>query len=284
VQARYGKENGIWGQRVSQASGAIGTPVELLNTTVHGIHSHTVAYAPVQSPTGGRYLFAFSGFAGGAELLDKNAKSISGVSLDLGTPKGGSTHFDARFGKIAGKNSFLLVFSDDDNCRPGLTACTATKDQWSGVWGVYVDPMNPSAANTAFPISKIWNHLSAARVHKPRADYDPVRKSFFVVWREIPVLDPQNKESRSHIRANWINYYVKGGLAGTTQVPQPPVNTIVSTPTGNCVTAGASCLSAEDPDFPDAATTATGAVAVWHQKSPPNVKILGVVGQVLAAP
>lgn len=284
VQATYQKENGIWAQRVSKASGAIGKPVQLLNTTTHGIDSHTVAFAPVGPTAGGRYLFAFSGFMGGAVLLDKNAKSIAGVPMNLGTPTGGNTHPDAAFGKIDGKERFLLVYSDEDNCKPGLKSCKALKDQWAGVWGAYIDPVKPSSSNTPFPISKIWTHVSSLRTYKPRVDYHAASKSFFVTWREIPTLNKQNKESRSHIRGNWIDYFVKDGLADTTQVPHPPDNTVISTATGSCKTTGAMCLSEEDPDFPDTATTATGAAVVWHQKSPPNVQILSVVGRVLEAP
>lgn len=284
VQGTYQKENGIWAQRLSKASGKIGKPIQLLNTTVHGIDSHTVAHAPVGPTAGGRYLFAFSGFAGGAVLLDKNAKSIAKVPFNLGTPEGGNTHPDAAFGKVDGKERFLLVYSDEDNCKPGMKSCKALKDQWTGVWGAYIDPVKPSSSNTPFPISKIWTHVAGRRAYKPRVDYHPASKSFFVTWREIPTLSQQNKESRSHIRGNWIDYFVKDGLAGTTQVPDPPDNTVISQVTGSCKTTGTMCLSAEDPDFPDAAATATGAAVVWHQKSPPNIQVLSVVGRVLGTP
>ncbi|SFG79760.1 hypothetical protein [Neptunomonas qingdaonensis] len=284
VQGVYQKENGIWAQRISKAIGESGKPIQLLNTTTHGIDSHTVAYAPVAPNTGGRYLFAYSGFAGVAEILDKNAKSIAGVTLNLGVPAGGNTHPDAAFGKIDGKERFLLVYSDKDNCKPGLKSCKALKDQWAGVWGAYIDPINPSTSNTPFPISKIWDHEALRKTYKPRVDYHPATKSFFVTWRELPTLDKQNEESRSHIRGNWISYLVKDGLANTTQVPTPPDNIVVSTATGSCQATGVRCVSKEDPDFPDTVATATGAAVVWHQKSPPNVKILSVVGRVIGTP
>lgn len=283
VQGTYKKENGIWAQRVSKAGGPIGKPVQLLNTTVHGIDAHAVAFAPVGT-AGGRYLFAYSGFAGGAVLLDKQAKSIAGVPLNLGTPEGGNTHPDAAFGEVDGKQRFLLVYSDEDNCKPGVTTCSATKDQQSGVWGAFINPVKPSSTNTPFPISKIWAHVANRLTYKPRVTYHPGSKSFFVTWRELPTLNKTNVESRSHIRGNWISSFVKDGLAGTSQVPQPPDNIVVSAPTGSCSTKGAPCQSAEDPDFPDAAATTAGAVSVWHQRSPPNAHILSVVGQTLNAP
>ena len=284
LQGQYGPENGIWAQRVSASGSVIGAPVMLVKTAAHGIDSHTVAYAPVGTPAGGRYLFAFSGFSGTVQFLDKNAKSIAGVSLKLGLPEGGNTHPDAAYGQIDGKDRFLLVFSDEDNCRPGLQACTAVKDQWTGVWGVFIDPLNPSTAATAFPISKIWAHVAARRSYMPRVDYDAARQSFVVAWREVPTLNAQNKESRSHIRFNRIDDFVQDGLAGTTLVPDPPSNTVVSMATGTCKTPDAMCLSLEDPAFADVAATSAGAAVVWHQRSPPNVQIYAVVGRTLQAP
>lgn len=284
LQGLYGPDNGIWAQRVSASGSVIGAPVVLVETSSHGIDSHTVAYAPVASPAGGRYLFAFGGFAGGVQLLDKNAKSIAGVSLKLGLPEGGNTHPDAAYGQIDGKNRFLLVFSDEDNCRPGLKSCTDLKDEWTGVWGIFVDPLNPSTAATAFPISKIWAHVAARRSYMPRVDYDAARQSFVVAWREVPTLNAQNAESRSHIRFNRIDDFIPDGLTGTTQVPDPPTNTVVSTATGTCTTPDVICLSLEDPAFADVAATSAGAAVVWHQRSPPNVQIYAVVGRVIQAP
>jgi hypothetical protein len=284
TQGVYDPENGIWAQRVSASGSVLGKPVMLVKTSVHGIDSHAIAYAPVASPSGGRYLFAFGGFAGGVQLLDKNAKSIAGVSLKLGLPDGGSTHPDAAYGQIDGNNRFLLVYSDENNCRPGLQSCTAVKDEWTGVWGIFVDPLNPSTAATAFPISKIWAHVAARRSYMPRVDYDAARKSFVVAWREVPTLNIQNDESRSHIRFNRIGKLVPDGLTGTTQVPDPPANTVVSTATGTCTTPDAQCLSLEDPGFADVAGTSVGAAVVWHQRSPPNVQIYAVVGRTIEAP
>ena len=284
IPGRYGPENGIWAQRVSASGGVPAAPVMLLQTSNHGIDSHTVSHAPVASPAGGRYLFAYAGFANGVQLLDRYAKSIAAVSADLGAPSGGHTHPDAAYGRIEGKDRFLLVFSDENNCTPGKTSCTATADQWTGVWGLFVDPLKPDAAATPFPISKIWSHVSARNVFTPRVAYDGVRKAFAVAWREIPLSDPTNTESRSHIRFNLLDSFVADGLGGTSQVPDPPDNTVVSTVTGSCATPKAPCKSLEDPEFPDVAATAAGAAVVWHQRSPPNVQIRAVVGRLLGSP
>ena len=250
-----------------------GPVVQLVDCGLNGISSHAVAHAPIPTnPIGGRYLFASSEVCSGVGLLDNNLNTITSVPLYMGKPEGGSRNPDIAFGPVDGKNVFLLVYSDDDNCRPPNDTCSNLNDQWTGVWGTYVDPLvtsyGTSPNNTPFPISFIWSHLANRREYKPRVAHNPSAEAFFVVWRESPFEHPNNDESRSHIRGNTVDYYVPDGLYDTSLVPLPASdsNVVISDVTGTC-SPGSLCLSNEDPTFPDVAAN-NPAVIVWHQKYP----------------
>ena len=265
--------NVISAQRISYSSGLIGSVVQLADYGTGGIDGHAIAYAPISgtTPAGGRYLFANAGFVGEAQLLDSGGNSITGVPLDLGEPSGGNTHPDIAYGEVDGKKRFLMVYSDEDNCRPGFDPCAGNLfDQWTGVWGAYIDPLvtsyGASGNNTPFPISYIWSHLAVRRTCTPRVSYNPDHKSFAVVWREIPFLDLNNDESRSHIRGNVVDYYVADGLYGSSvPLPASDSNVVISDVSGTCPS-GVPCYSNEDPKFPDvSASYGSSAVVVWHQ-------------------
>ena len=286
-------QNQIQAQRISYSSGLIGSVVVLLNAGINGIYSHAIAYAPVAgtSPNGGRYLWTPSRYFTGAELLDSTGNIITNVPLDLGKPDGNSFLGDIAFGEVEGKKRFLLVYFDQDNCKPFHYPCTPnTPDQWTGVWGAYVDPSvtsyGPSGNNNPFPISYIWSHISSGLPDSmPRVSYNPSKKAFGVVWREVPVDNPNNDESRSHIRGNTVNYFVEDGTISSDQIPLPDSNVVISDVTGTCPPSPTPCYSDQDPTYPDvSASYGSSAVVVWHQKFPPNPDDLDVMGDLFELP
>ena len=275
----------ICAQRISYSSGTIGSVVTLVESDPLGFFSpssHTIAYMPMllTSPNGGRYLFSSPTL-----LLNSQLDKITEVPLYFGKPEGDSAHPDISYGEVDGQHRFLLVYSDENNCRPGEEF--PCEHEWTGVWGTYVDPWKTSypdlpepnyANNTPFPISYIWNHIKT--VTAPRVSYNPTNKSFAVVWREIPVNDPANDESRSHIRGTVVDYFVEDGLYGTPSVPLPDPDSmvVISDITGTCSGSSSDpCYSNEDPTFPDVAAN-NPAVIVWHQKFPANPSDLDVFG------
>ncbi len=284
AQRTVNGKNGVWAQRVSYASGVIAAPHKLIDTGVHGFVSHAVSHAPIAGtkPSGGRYLLTYGPV--GVQLLDSKGKFASVVPLDLGTPKGGHGHPDVAFGTVGGKSRFLLVYSDKNNCQPGSSPCLS----WTGVWGTYIDPMKKSypssPGNTPFPISKIWTHVGT-EYSQSRVAYSPVAKAFFVVWREVPGLDPKNDESRSHIRGNKVDYFVPDGIAGTSAVKKPYQNIVISPVTGSGCKPSSACISVEDPRFPDVTAIGGGSVAVhWHQYSTTGSGFLHLRGKVIKIP
>lgn len=277
AQRTVSGDNGIWAQRISFSKGLIGAPLNVINKGPGGIISHAVAYAPVAGtvPAGGRYLLAYGSV--NVELLDSHGKSISIVPLDLGYPSGKSGQPDVSYGVVDGKKRFLLVYSDGNNCKPGTlkssggSPCPQLQDQWTGVWGTYIDPDKskyaPGAINSPFPISSIWSHHAGPNTAESRVTYNTSAKAFFVVWRELPVPHTQNDEDRSHIRGNKVDYFVPDGMANSSQIKKPHTNIVISTPTGNCKPA-VPCMSIEDPHFPDVTAVAGDKVAVhWHERS-----------------
>ena len=275
--------NGVWAQRISYTSGTIGSPVQLHNAGLGGFQSHGIAYAPVAgtSPPGGRYLFTVDG---GTLLLDANAGIITGIPLHYGKPEGNYTEADIAYGEVEGMKRFLLVYADKDNCAPGQYPCEGTFLEWDGVWGTYIDPEVTSyysAINTPFPISKIPWHIQKDREYNARVTYSAGVKAFFVVFREIPVDHPLNDEILSHIRGTYVDYFVEDGLYGSTLVPDPHDNVVISDVTGSC---GTLCYSNEDPDFPDVCPSGgAGAAVVWHQQWPTNPSDLDVKADFLRA-
>jgi len=264
------QKNGVWAQRISYTSGPLGMPQKLAEPGTMNINSHAIAYAPITgtAPKGGRYLLAYGPVS--TILLDSNAKQITVVPLELGIPKGGHAQPDVAFGTVNGKQRFLLVYGDKDNCEPGSNPCM----DWTGIWGTYIDPYKTSypqyPSNTPFPISKISSHVGNQYSFQPRVSYNASAKAFFVVWREQPTPSVKVGESRSHIRGNKVDYYVADGQANQTGVKKPYANILISPVTGTCKPSPPTvyCPSSEDPFFPDVTGLGGKAVAVfWHENT-----------------
>jgi len=260
-------KNGVWAQRLSFNKGIIGSPIELIDNGLADVHSHTVAYADVQgtNPSGGRYLLSYG--LGNTLLLDSQSKMLSVVPLNYGEPKSDQAQPHASYGEVQGKSMFLLVYTDANNefCQPGTNPCPS----WSGVWGTFVDPTKTlymgKPANTPFPISKIDDHFVSKYSHQPQVTYSPSKKSFYVVWRELPNPNANVTEKRTHIRGNYVDYYV---APNATKIPVPYINQVISAATGTCAVTSKPqvCKSVEDPYFPAAHALAKNKVSVfWHQ-------------------
>ena len=285
--------NVIEAQRIL-SNGGISDRVRLFNFGHNGISGHAIAYAPIvgTTPAGGRYLFATHKTYGTQygfypSLLDSQGNEITEFPLYTGNPEGNSTIEDIAYGEVQGKKRFLLVYKDTDNWKPPYTV-----NRWTGIWGTYVDPTVTSYGsepnNSPFPISYIFNH---AFYLGARVSYNPNKKAFAVVWREVPNFYAENDESRSHIRGYAVNYFVEDGIYNTSLIPLPaPIgsknsNVVISDITGTCSTPGDVCLSNEDPVFPDvSATYGSSAVVVWHQQYPLNPDDLDVFGDLFDLP
>ncbi|NOY45344.1 MAG: hypothetical protein GXP50_07825, partial [Deltaproteobacteria bacterium] len=294
------KSNQVVAQRVKEGF-PVGPEVVLLSIGPSGFTGHAVAYAPLggTTPAGGQYLFGasprFNTF--GLQMLDADANPIWGgsVGIETGDPDGGESFLDIAYGRVQGKDRFLVVWWDRDNCAPtAYGTCPDIRDQWTGVWGNYVDPENLDFPDKAFPISKIWNHWpDAAGEQAVRVAYDRKSEAFFVVWRELPFPDSMNDEDRSHIRGAWIDYYVDPTTA--TFPPDPHDNLRISPVSGDCPLDPPpawpfqdTCPSQEDPTYPDVdAIDGVGAVVVWQQKyylSPTDHDIKGAMFLIDAPP
>ncbi len=276
--------NGVWAQTID-TSGTLGPIKHLSNQGIHGQNSQDLEYADVETnPTGGRYLFVNDGFVRALHVLDADLNFVEAVGgLDWGLPTDGLNHRNIAFGRIEGRDLWMIVWADENNCRPGYTTCTDPLYQWTGVWGNYVDPLDPNTPNTAFPISKIDSHVVTKYIPTPRVGYNRDAETFYVAWREVPVLDPQNDESRSHIRGNRVDYFVPPGIPSI-DIPLPYNNSVLTYVTGTCPPAGP-CFSEQDPVFPDvAAAKGFGAIAAWHEKFATNPSDLDVHGSVLGPP
>lgn len=278
--------NGLWAQKITTSG--IGTAIiQLHNQGIHGQKSHDIEFASVSTtaPYGGRYLLVVNGTLGALKVLDANLATVTTVNnMDWGTPQGNINHHNIAFGRIEGKDRWMIVWADSDNCRPGYTNCTDPLLQWTGVWGAYIDPLNPNpGSRTAFPISKINSHISVDTIPTPRVGYNRDAETFYVAWRELPVLDAGNDQSLSHARGNRIDYFVEDGLPGI-EVPLPYDNTVLSYVTGTCPPTGP-CFSEQDPVFPDvSANGGFGGIAVWEEKYAPNPTDHDIYGELLNPP
>lgn len=299
--------NSVWAQRVD-GSGLIGSPVLLADLGVNGFHGHALAYAGIGDPgvpafSTGRYFFA-AGTSGLVmlsgtlvpypTLWSQGAPTVPLIPLNHGAPEGHYDDLDFAYGHINGEDLLLVVWSDSDNCRPSLASCPDLADQWTGIWGTFVDPFrlrydetSGPKDNTPFPISRIWSHYGNTHLSTPRVDFDWQSYAFVVAWREIPFEHVQNVESRSHIRGNYVDYVVPDGLYPTGSVPLPHLNQVLSPVTGSC-TPDSPCLSEEDPVFPDIAAAGLYApgppVIVWQETWVPNPSDQDVRGGFLACP
>ena len=297
----YTGTQGVWGQRISQSSGVIGSPVLMADFGVNGASAQAIAYAPVAgtSPNGGRYIFFPCSSCFGPYLLDSGLNKIvvsykpDGtpfgyiIPLQYGEPEGHYYVHDVAYGVVEGQRSFLVVYSDTDNdCPAGLGEwCT----EWTGIWGTYIDPENlhyVSPINTPFPISRIGGHLATTSQNMARVTYNPQAEAFFAVWREIPFVNMYNDENRSHIRGVWIDYFVEDGGygGGPPLVPLPYDNTVISEVTGNC-TVGVPCYSNEDPTYPDVCPLGErSAAVVWQEKNLSDPANSDLYGDTFSAP
>ncbi len=279
------RHNTVAAQRITESHHS--SVVELSDFGLNGLQSHAVAYAPIAgtTPAGGRYLYVAGRGTPAGELLDSQLNRITYVPVKWGNPDGEARDHDIAYGEVAGQNMFLLVWSDSDNCAPGHTPpCTGLLDQWTGVWGAYVDPLVTSyptpPSDRSFPISYVYSHTMTSLwpVQGPRVSYAKDVKGFFVAWRECPSIDLQNDEMRSHIRGAFVDYYVD---AANHDAAPRPVNAIISDVTGQCAGGGYWCPSEQDPEFPAvAALSWYSAAVVWHQKYPPNPTDFDIMGDI----
>jgi hypothetical protein len=265
------KIGGIWAQRLD-ASGPIG-PAQQLDIYSNLLNSrhHAIAFAPVAdtAPEGGRYLFA--GPTGGlgdgiqVKIFDSELNWIADVPFRCGFPEGTEGECwdaDIAYGEVEGRKRFLVVYRDGDNCVPWLERngeCPEVDQQWTGVWGSYIDPERIEypidAINAPFPISKIPLH--EVGLYKPRVAYSPNAEVFFVSWWENPTDDPLNSITVPHIRGNWVSYYVEHSEDPFDQPdsPVPPDNVVISDDNPGA-------------DFPDVvAMDGNTAAVVWQHES-----------------
>ncbi len=304
-QWTVGGSNGVWAQRIQGPQGPYGPAIQLKNTGLNGFTSHGIAFAPVTgaSPVGGRYLFVATGEA---SLLDAQinaipvtaqdpnkpaAPSTPTISLNFGKPEGNHDQYDVACGEVQGKVRFLIVYSDQDNQKPGNPGSTQT---WTGVWGTYIDPerllytdfVPGPGPNTPFPISNIWEHVSNKYLYHPRVAYSATAKAFFVVWREAPTSNPQNTVTLSHARGVGIDYYVPDGLYDLSSVPPPPPNLVLSTSSGaGLVVSPNVTYSLENPDYAAVTPLQGKAFAtVWQQSNPTHVANLDIAADLITLP
>jgi len=286
IPPSWENHNRVVAQRVAGGA-AVGSYLILADTGSGGFTSHAVAYAPLAgtTPNGGRYLFGAAPTAmGGAGLsfLDADGNPIGTIfGVDTTNPASGDSYLDIAYGTVQGRGRFLVAWWDDDNCVPGHTTCPSSEpwNQWTGVWGNYVDPTQvppgPGPVGKPFPISKIADHWpTAAGAQAVRVAYNPDAKAFFAAWRELPFPNTLNDEDRSHIRGTWVDTFVDPTDPGV--APTPRDNVVVSPIQGSCPPSTSppwpftnTCPSGEDPTYPDLdAIDGFGAVVVWQEHFP----------------
>ena len=302
------RANGLYGSQILITKDGCGLSIP--SSFSHAVaYAPLEDYSPILNPDileknnhlpdntkGGRYLFAW-GFSGhiSAMFLDAEIQPITtcysgpsagavnmggypygpGISLNLGSPSGQAFHPDVAYGEIEGEKRFLLVYYDRNNCRPPYTSCSAQpENQWSGVWGIFIDPNRfeyteccKEKDNYPFPISLNWS-VCAYDSRSPRVAYLPKTESFFVVWNEVPGIHPENIEEYSHIRGNIVDRLVVTGPG--LPVPWPEPNVVLSNVTGPDTTrtaCGNQVYSHQDPTYPDLCIAGESAIVVWQQKA-----------------
>jgi len=277
-------EYSIVAQRCSTSSASpLGAETALVSPSINTFKSHAIAYAPT-----GQYLLAYDGGGVTATSIHLqlfnyllNPAYPSWLTIDE-EPDGREDFPDIAWGRIQGKDRFLVVWADGNNCRPdlGSTSCPNEFDQWKGIWGCYVDPLQLTSSNDIgrqFPISKLpYLNQFPSPPRMPRTAFNKNHEAFFVAWREIPYNNPGNDENRTHIRGNIIDYYMPciTEESSWSIPPAPPDNIVLSNVSGTCPENPAyvgDCPSEEDPVYPDvAAINGPGAVVVWQQQYPGN--------------
>jgi MYXO-CTERM domain-containing protein len=279
------KHNVISTQRYAVGSGPYGAQQEAISYGLSNIHSHDVEFGeyilewfpPADPVFAARYLIASGSGAGsgiseiGLNLLDGTGGYHLGVGFTSGVD--GSSGYPAiASGRLStmSRPYWMVVWHDTNNlCYSGghffVESCAGP--EWSGIWGTYIDPWRtsygPGPDNAVFPVSKIGSHIQSTT---PEIAFSETADRFYVAWREYPGEGPFNNETRSHIRANAIDYFVSSEPS-----PVPYDNYVVSPVTGTCPPAPAGCLSLEDPVYPTvAAGDDSNALVAWEQKYPPN--------------
>jgi len=283
------RHNTVAAQRISESSGTSAI-VEIEDADSSTIDSHAIGCAPVAgtTPEGGRYVFVYDGGIHlYAKLLDSQLNFITDIPMIWATPQWGARDPDIAYGEVGGVSQILVVFTDSNACAPGHQTCAGQMQyQWTGVWGVYIDPFAESYQtdhDSSFPISIIHGHsiISSWPIQAPSVSYSTAAKGFFVAWREAPSIDAQNGEIRSHIRGAFVDYFVE-----FRDLSPWPTNVVISDVTGAICTTGAWCPSDQDPEFPAVAGgSGLSAAVVWQQKYPPNPTDIDVMGDIyIAAP
>ena len=257
----------LWAKRFGRSDGTNPPPVRLGS---YGPGS--LLWAPSAGPVhGGRYLYAN---AGRFLLLDAQLRLVTYVPItfafgDNGRNPGPSW-FSGAYGVVEGRPSFLVVWTDAAACKPGVVSCPNEQDEWTGVWGTFIDPevseyresRSGSELNTPFPISQSGLHHVTQEM-APNVAFDAASQSFYVAWLEVPVVSLLNDISRSHIRGTYIDYYIDWGL-GNARIRDPHPGTVLSTGSGSCPT-GETCYSREDPGLPAVAPASCAALVVFHR-------------------
>jgi hypothetical protein len=262
----------IWGQTFASDMTSFGPEVKLTSPSDLAVWSHSIAYAPqASSPTGGRYLLAYSWDTAGESrlaLLDVDlADIVHPIPFDWGSPAGKSGFPDVAHGIVQGRATFLVVWSDGDN------QVGDPPEDWTGIWGSHVDPSRTEyesyPENEPFPISYIPLHYAPFYPYHPRVAFNASAQAFLVTWPETPSNVPENEADRcTHIRANIVDFLdFEWAL-------HPYPNVVVSDVTCDCLPQPEGpplCDSLEDPRLPDVAPLGSGsAVAVWQQNYPPQ--------------
>jgi hypothetical protein len=290
------KHNIISTQRYRVGSGPYGVEQDPISYGLSNIHSHDVEFGsyilswipPADPVFAGRYLIASGSGAGsgiseiGLNLLDGTGGYHLGIPFTSGV-SGSSGYPAIASGRLStmSRPYWMVVWHDTNNlCYSGthyfVESCPGP--DWTGIWGTYIDPWRvsygPGPDNAVFPVSKIGSHVQSTT---PEIAFSESADRFYVAWREYPGEGPFNDESRSHIRANAIDYFVSSEPS-----PVPYDNYVVSPVTGTCPPAPAGCLSNEDPVYPAvAADDASNALIAWEQKYPPNPTDHDVWGEIV---
>jgi hypothetical protein len=263
----------IWGEIIS-AGGVTVHPAFQINFWVTP-EAHGTAHAPIATtPPGGRYLVTHAnGTDLDARLIDADGNIIvNDLPLDDGNPDHDCGFSDVAYGRVEGMERFLVVWSDGNNCKPGISNCSGDWTlQQRGVWGTYVDPYRtvynpPNTDNVAFPISNIPMHKPGYNYNVPKVAYNESAQSFFVSWVESPTNDPANSGEPTlctHIRGDRVDSYSAGDS-------HPDV--ILSDVNCNCPpqpTGPMFCESDQNPRLPAVAAIGPwSAVVVWQQNYP----------------
>jgi len=288
------KHNKISTQRYRVGSGPFGAEQTPISHGLSHVFSHDVEvgtyiqqwFPPAPPVMGARYLIASGGGGGLSELGLALLDGTGGfhLSIPFSSGVGGGSGYPAIASgwlPAMGRAYWMLVWHDSNNlCFDGghFFVETCAEQEWSGIWGTYMDPWRtsygPGPDNAVFPISKIGSHIESTT---PDVSFSDSADLFYVAWREYPGEGPFNDESRSHIRAGGVDYFVTSEPS-----PVPHDNFVVSPVTGTCPPAPAGCLSNEDPSYPAvAADDVDNAIVVWQQKYLPNPVDIDVFGEIL---